>query len=448
MLAVRSSGTRSLSPTLALCLALLGAAAMIYYHEGLFIPRVVAIGKANGYGNDFSFGNDFYQVWLSSRELMQRRLDPYSLQVTRELQTGLYGRTLDSSRPRDPIDQRRFPYPAFADLLFWPAAEFPFAEVRVWIVCMLAALTLASVAIWFRSLDSRPGWKWIAVAALLTISSYPVLEGLYAVQLGLLVAFLLAASLLALRRNRLVLAGFLMALTTVKPQVAALTILYVLLWCLHDWRARGRWGIGFFATMTLLVGASLAVLPHWIPSWIHTVLAYRHYTSPPVVTEVLTSPLGPRLAGPATTVLTVASIIIAAVVSLRHRAAPADTSSFWFTVGMLLSITTITILPGPAVYDHIILLPAILLVVRNRADLGAASGPARLLLRIGAVVLFWPYFAAAVLVALHPWIAPASFQSILAISVPFRAAGSLPFAVLALLAWTWRVKSPTYQEAA
>ena len=447
-MAARPPGTRPFSPTLALCLALIGAAAMTYYHQGLFIPRVVAVQTANGYRNSFPFGNDLYQVWLSSRELMQRRLDPYSLQVTRELQTSLYGRPLDAHHPGDPIDQRRFPYPAFADLLFWPAAEFPFTQVRVWVVCLLVALTLASVAIWFRSLDWRPGWKWIAVAALLATSSYPALEGLFAVQLGLLVTFLLAASLLALRRDRFILAGFLMALTTVKPQVTALTILYVLLWSLHDWRARGRWCIGFFATMALLVGASLAVLPHWIPSWLHTVLAYHHYTSPPVVTEVLTAHLGPRLSAPATTILTVASIVIAAVIAWRHRAAAVHTSGFWLTVGLLLCITTITILPGPAVYDHIILLPGILLVSRNHSDLSNASRAARLLLCIGAVVVFWPYVAAAVLIALHPWIAPEQFQSVLAVSLPFRAAGSLPFAVLALLVWTWRARSTTHQAAA
>jgi hypothetical protein len=446
-MAARPGGIRSLSPTLALCLALIGAAAMIYYHQGLFMPRVVAIGTAQGYGNDFSFGNDFYQVWLSSRELMQHRIDPYSLQLTQEHQLGLYGRTIDPGRHGDPIDQRRFPYPAFADLLFWPAAEFPFAQARVWIVCLLVVLTLASVAIWFRTLDWRPGWPWIAVAALLAVSSYPALEGLYSVQLGLLVSFLLAASLLALRNNRLVLAGFLMALTTVKPQVTGLTIFYVFLWSLHDWRARARWLIGFFATMAVLLGASLAVLPHWIASWIHTVLAYHHYTSPPVVREVLTSPLGPRLAGPATTILTVASIVIAVIVAWRNRAAAANSPSFWLTVGILLSITTITILPGPAIYDHIILLPGVLLVVRNRRDL-SNSPAARILLRIGAVVLFWPYVAAAAMIPLRTFISPADFQSVLALSVPFRAAGSLPFAVLALLAWTWRAGSRTRQEAA
>jgi len=45
---------------------------------------------------------------------------------------------------------------------------------------------------------------------LLTLSSYAVLEGLFAEQLGLLVGFLLAASLAALVRERLFLSGSLL----------------------------------------------------------------------------------------------------------------------------------------------------------------------------------------------------------------------------------------------
>jgi len=56
----------------------------------------------------------------------------------------------------------------------------------------------------------------LAIIFLLTLCSYQNLRGLYAGQLGLLVGFLLAASLLALLRNRPLIAGTLMALTMIK----------------------------------------------------------------------------------------------------------------------------------------------------------------------------------------------------------------------------------------
>jgi hypothetical protein len=425
---------RRFSSTLAFWLALIGAGSMLYYHQALFMPRVVAVRTAEGLGNGYSFGNDFYQVWLTSRQLLLIRSDPYSPEMTREIQTGLYGRPLDPTRPGDPIDRRVFPYPAFADLLFWPTAEFPFPPVRVVIVLIFAALTFASVLLWLRALDWRLSWNWRAVILLLTLCSYPVLEALFAAQLGLLVAFLLAASLLAVRRNRFLPAGFLMAITTIKPQVTMLAIVYFLIWTLYDWRARGRFFIGFVSTLALLVGASLAAMPHWIQSWTHTVLAYRHYTRPPLVTEVLTAPLGSRFAGPATFVLTVASIILAIMLAWRNRAAAYGSFAFWSTLTLLLSITTITILPGQAVYDHVILLPGIILLVRYRRVLLDAGRVLRLLLAIGGLVLFWPWIAAFILIVLRPWIAPATFNSTALFSLPIRTAASLPFAVLGLLA--------------
>jgi len=416
---------------------------MLYYHQGMFMPRVVAARTAGGLGNGYSFGNDFYQVWLTSRQWLRQGRDPYSEEMTREIQIGLYGRPLDPNRPTDPVDRRVFPYPAFADLLFWPAAEFPFEFVRVAVVCMLAALTGASVVLWVCALDWRLSGKWLAVILLLTLCSYPALEGLFAAQLGLLVAFLLATSLVALQRNRFLLAGILMAITTIKPQVTVLAIFYFLVWSLHDWRVRSRFWIGFFSTLFLLVGASLIVMPHWIESWTHTVLAYRHYTRPPLVTEVLTSPLGSGLSAPMTLVLTAASIIVAIALAWRNRAAAFDSFAFWITLTILLSITTIVILPGQAVYDHLILLPGILLVVHYRNRLLDAGRVARILLAIGSLVLFWQWIAAFVLILLRPLLAPAIFDSTAVFALPIRSAASLPFAVLTLLVWMWRISTRT-----
>ena len=445
-MASRHSGTRSSS--LALCLALIGAASMLYYHQGLFMPRVVAVRTAAGLGHGYSFGNDFYQVWLTSRQWLREGRDPYSPEMTREIQTGLYGRPLDPNRPGDPVDRRVFPYPAFTDLLFWPAAEFPFELVRVAVVCALGALTFASVLTWLRALDWHLGWHWLAVILLLTLCSYPALEALFAAQLGLLVAFLLAASLFALQRHRFLLAGTLMAITTIKPQVTALAIIYLLIWSLHDWRVRSRFCIGFFSTLILLVGSSLAVMPDWIHSWMRTVLAYRHYTRPPLVTEVLTSPLGARWSGPATFVLTAASIIIAAMLAWRNRAADYGSFAFWITLSLLLSITTITILPGQAVYDHLILLPGILLLARNRKAIGDAGRVPQVLLSIGVLVLFWPWIAAFALILLRAGFGSVHFDSTAIFSLPIRTAASLPFAVLALLAWTLRINPAKNQTSA
>src|SRR5689334_23308035 len=100
--------------TLAFCLALVGAASMIYYHEGLLVPRSDAVLRAADLGNGYSFGDDYYQVWYSCHELLHGRRDPYTVGIMRDIQIALYGRLLDPHRPGDPVDQRAFPYPAYA----------------------------------------------------------------------------------------------------------------------------------------------------------------------------------------------------------------------------------------------------------------------------------------------------------------------------------------------
>ena len=423
---------------MALCLAVLGAASMIWYHQKLFIPRALAIRHSQGLGNGYSFGNDFYQVWLSSRALLRERLDPYSPEMTRRIQVELYGRPLDS-RSGDPLDLRAFPYPLYTDLLFWPLAAIPFAIARIIVVCILAALTLAAVRLWLRVLDWQLDWKWIAAISLLTLSSYPALEGLFAGQLGLLVAFLLAGSIAALQTERFLFSGFLAALTTIKPQVTVLVILYLLLWAFNQWSMRKQFFIGFFSALALMVAVSLAVQPNWIQSWVSTVLAYRHYTQPPLVTEVLVSRLGPRLSGTASLLVSALSIIAALIVIWRNRAAAFGSFAYSMTLSLLLVITAVVLLPGQAVYDHLVLLPGLLLMARNRDQLRAAGWIPRLLLALTALVLFWPWMAACGLILTRPFITASIFDSPAILALPIRTAASLPFALLAVLLWTWRV---------
>jgi hypothetical protein len=367
--------------------------------------------------------------------------------MTREIQTGLYGRALDPGIPTDPVDRRAFPYPAFTVLLFWPAAEFPFAIVRIVVVCALATLTFASVLLWLRTIAWRLAWSGVTAILLLTFCSYPVLEALFAGQLGLLVGFLLAASVLALQKGRLQFAGFLMALSTIKPQVTALAVLYLILWSLHDWRARARYGIGFSSTMALLLGASLAVRPNWIQSWTHTALAYRQYTTPPLITEILVSSLGARAARPASLILFASLMIASATLAWRHRADAIGSLGFQLTLSLLLAITSITLLPGQAVYDHVILLPGILLLSRYRRQLSRAGRVPATLLTLGAIVLFWPWVASLALVLIRPFLTPQHFFATEIFALPIRTAASLLFAVLALLVSAARINLEQVQES-
>ena len=414
---------------------------MLYYYQGLFIPFARHVQAVRNLAGGYSFGDDFYQIWLTSRTGLRHRRDLYSPEMTREIQIGLYGRPLDSRRATDPKDLRMFPYPAFTGLLFWPASQIPFALVRAVVLGILVALTLATIWLWIRVLCWQLDWRWQAVAVLLAMCSYPVLEGLYALQVGLLVSFFLACSIFALQRGRLTLSGVLLALTTIKPQVTILAVLYLFVWTSQDWRNRWRWCAAFFSTLFLLAGAALVVWPHWIGSWINILVQYHGYTAPPVVSDVLATPLGPRLFGPVSRILVAGLVAIAVVLISRYRNASAGSAEFLLTLSVLLGITTIALLPGQAVYDHIILLPGIFLLASHKQP-PVPTRMFRALLGTGSALLLWPWVSAFGLILLRPFLGPATSYPKAVLALPLRTSASFPFVVVALLALamraTWR----------
>jgi hypothetical protein len=425
---------------LALCLALFSAASMLDFYWHLFIPNVLEARAAKGLGHGYALGDDFYPIWLTTRQWQLAHHDPYSPQMTREIQTGLFGRPLDARNPSDPpTDYREFAYPAFTDILFWPAAALEFPQLRLVLAVVLPLLTAASVWLWMLALQWRIHPLWFAVLVMLALCNYPVLEALFAEQPGLIVGFLLAGSMLALRQNRLLLAGVLLSLTLIKPQMTLLAAAYLLLWSLAE-RRRFRFAAGFLATTLLLTCASLWIWPHWTGQWLRVLLGYHRYATPPLVTLLPGPSLGAYL-GP---VAIVCLIGVAAGLAWRNRDARSDSPDFWLTLSLLLAITSVTLLPGQAVYDHVILIPGILLLLRHRRELRAAGRVPRTLLVVGAVVLSWQWMAAFAVFMAHSWLTSTQFAPIL--SLPIRTAASLPFAVLALLACATRITLPGRRE--
>lgn len=427
-----------------LCFALLGAASMTFYEFGLLLPRSRELFAARGLATGNAFGNDFYPLWLTARESVRGRNDPYSSAMTRQIQIGLFGRPLDPHNPTDMPDQHAFAHPAFVVLLFWPASQVSFPDARVALAALLGVFSFATIFLWLRAFDWRLSGTWVAVVILLVFSSLPVMEALYACQVGLMAVFLVASSVLALVRGHLRAAGILIGLSTIKPQTSALLIFYLLLWSLYDWRTRRRFVGAFVATALALVGASLAFWPHWISSWVHAVIAYRAYTPPPLVRQLVEVLAGAHASLPSSLIIA-ALLAVAIMISWRNRNAAADAPAFWKTLSLLLAITVVVLLPGQAVYDHVILLPAIFLLLRYWRELRAIGPVPRILAILGAAVLFWPWVAATVVVLAH-WLFALDFSAAL-FSLPLRTVASLPFVVLALLAYVRKINLVPNRES-
>ena len=137
--------------------------------------------------------------------------------------------------------------------LLAPTIGLPFPLVQTAFRWLLVMLTLASVLLWLRVLRWRPGIVVVAILIVLTLGSYSVLQGIMLQQLTLVVSALLAACAAALVAGNFVLAGFLLALATIKPQLALPVAGWLVLWAASDWRRRQRFLWSFGLTTAILL---------------------------------------------------------------------------------------------------------------------------------------------------------------------------------------------------
>src|SRR5262249_53754025 len=233
--------------------------------------------------------------WLTARASQAAHFDPYSIKITQQIQTGLFGHPINpynASGP--PADYRQFAYPAFTDLILWPVGYLDFGQIRWLLAVVLPVLTIASIWFWFKALDWNTQLIWFVMFVVLALTSYQLLEPFFAEQPGLIVGFFLAAGAYALRRNLLSLAGGLSSLTLIKPQMTALLIFYLLLWSFTD-RNRSRFWQAFLVVAFVLMAGSLWIWPTWLQGWITVLLGYHRYATPPLIIVLFGKSLGRAL---------------------------------------------------------------------------------------------------------------------------------------------------------
>ena len=414
-------------PKLGLIVSLLFAGSMWFYVQHILIGHQKAEAALRGIPR----GNlsDLYPRWLGARELLLFHRDPYRPEVTREIQTGYYGRPLDPARPNDPKDEQRFAYPVFVVFLLAPTVNLPFPAVQTGFQWLLVALTVASVWLWLRTLQWRPALSTQVILLLFALFSFPALQGLKLQQVSLLVSGLIAGCAVLLVEGHLVAAGVLLALATIKPQLVLPLCAWILLWAFSDWRRRQNVVWGFIATMAALLGAAECVLPGWFGRFRQAIAAYRQYSdgAESVLDVLLTPGMGKVAAA--------AALLVLAIVCWRNRRAAADSAAFGQILALILS-TTVMIVPKAAPYNQILLLPGVLVALQYWRIFSAK----RIMMRAtawtcGSVVL-WPWLAAFALTMASLVSPAASVQK--AWSLPIYSSFAAPIAVLLMEAYVFR----------
>jgi len=402
--------------------ALVMALSMWIWVQHIAIPHQQSESAALGIPR----GNlsDLYPRWLGARELLLHNRDPYRADITGEAQTGYYGRPIDPSRPNDPKDQQAFAYPMYVVFILAPTVHLPFAVVQKIFLWLLVIATAGSILLWIEAL----GWRvsltvklsWI----ILVLGSFPAMQGLKLQQLTLLVAFVLAACMRAVARRHFVSAGILLALATIKPQLALLPAVWLCLWVIGSWRERQRLFWSLAASMSILFAASEWLLPGWLGEFRAASAAYYQYTGGGrSVLDVLLTPMAGRI---------VAVFVVGACLVLvwRLRQAGVDTASFRWSLSVVMT-TTLVVIPMFAPYNQVLLIPAIMQLVCSIRLLALKNRLSRFLVAATSVAVMWPWLSAILLAAALVLLPAPVVQH--AWTVPLYTSLAIPILVYALL---------------
>ena len=399
------------------------------YADFILIPHQQAESAARGIPR----GNlsDLYPRWFGSRELLLHHRDPYSAEITREIQSGYYSRTLDPNRRNDPVDQQGFAYPVYVAFLLAPTVTTPFPVVRVafgWFLCLVTILT---IPLWFRAMGWRVSHVTTVTWTIATLGSFAAVQGIKLQQLTLLVCGLLAGAMAALVSGHFLTAGALLALATIKPQLAGILIAWLALWSISDWRARKRFAYAFVATLLALFAGGELLLQGWISRFRAAASEYMRYTGGgKSVLDVVTGPLGG--------LLSFAILALVAVFCWKTRRAGATEDAFASSLALVMA-ATLVVIPTYAPYNQLLLLPALMLIIRDGLRVWRRGGVSRLFCLIAALTLAWSWIAAALLSGLLVFVSRTRVQG--AWALPLLSNFYVPLMVLAMTALcTWPYK--------
>ena len=383
--------------------------------------------------------SDLYPRWLGARELLRHRRNPYSAEITREIQQGYYGRALDPTRADDPQDQQGFAYPAYVVFLLAPTVNLPFDLVQRGLRWFLVVLAAVTVSLWFRVLRWGASPGTVIIFMVLMLGWLPMVQGIKLQQLSLLVAGLLAACGACLAGGWLFLAGGLVALATIKPQLTWPLVLWLLIWAGSDRSSRRRFVFGFGLVMLLLLGGAELLLPGWLRMFAEAIGQYHRYTHNQSVLVWLFGTVAGRI-------LEAVSVLVCALCLWRQRREPAGSAPFGRAFALVLALTAV-IVPMFAPYNQVLLAPAIFALLWSEGSEERILPAVRLARAVAGILLVWPWIATVGLSLAYVWLTPEIRQRVW--PMPFYSNFMVPVFIFGLaLLDAWMRGAPGLRERA
>jgi hypothetical protein len=375
--------------------------------------------------------SDLYSPWAGTRELLIHRRNPYGPELTHEIQMAFYGHEINQAYAKPGValvDEQRFAYPVYEVFLSAPLAYADFSDVQRWAPLVLEVLIALNVFFCFGILHWRLPWEGIAGTILFVVSSPQIVQALRLQQLAIVAACLLTAGAWCVSKNHAVTAGVLLALSTIKPQMALLPLCWFALWATGDWTRRWRLPASFIASLAVLIAAGELLLPGWPQYFLAGLAAYRKYAMP---TSSLRIVLGDTLG----TVLGGILVLSLLAFAWLNRKEAGDSRQFASMLAMFFMCALLAF-PLFTPFNQVLLILPALLLLHDWKTLPRFSRLVFILL------VSWPYIISLALLRFPPNPnSPSQLPLLPSLLVPF-----VPF-ILPVLLMTrtrpWKLTAPT-----
>ena len=353
---------------------------------------------------------DMVAVWKGTQATFDGR-DPYSDATMRDIQVFYYGREVT---PADRVNPMGYAYPMHTIILFAPIALLPWSAVRAVFFILLPLLIVVSSWLWLDITGvplSRPK------TVFLCLCSWPSMWAIHQIQPTIIVATLLAGACLLIQHGNMVPAGIFLAMATIKPQLAAILIAWLLLWTL----LRNVWTLllSFSFSLVALLACATWLLPGWVQRWR---VAATEYTAYRHLRLDLQGVFGHFLG----LILSAALALCAILLLWRCRRCAANSSDFGAMCAVSLALT-VCILPTELAmtYNYVLLFPACFILIESDLPEHSAGDLAR---SIAVGMIGWSFLSVMVSVLVETLIRPSDFLD----ALPFQTA-LLPTSILVAL---------------
>jgi hypothetical protein len=325
---------------------------------------------------------DLFPSWYASRAFFLQRDNPYGQKVSREIYRRYYGTDLVTKGR----NEQRFAYPFYTLFLLYPLIAFQFEQAQIVSAVVLLIAIASATFLWAKLFLPDLSPKALLILEAFVLSSHPALQIADRQQLSGLVIFCLALSGFLFARGYLVAAGFALALSSIKPQMALLPTAWMIGVAISNWKQLKKFVYSFAALLAALLGISHVLLPGWEGDFFRGMQAYDRYAVPLSIIGLFAG----RNVG---FIMGIVACFILAVLCWRWRKA-ARISSEFRTMLALVFATSAVFMPVSTPYNQLLILPAVLELIRHWGDL--RNSISSRVLSICLAVTFWPWVGASI----------------------------------------------------